>query len=191
MLQWRLRLPGNAAVLRLRGSAASMIFFNDLGGRLGAANRAAGAHFEKLNGHAVLPFLARRRVIVGTLLSLLLPVCCLLTMGNASPLPSLISAHAESRPLVSGNRQPSFSVLLTENTNRHSASVRSLRQLPPQLTIRRNVRSQAPSRVRRAKKASRAAEPMIGRSFSSSSKPPERAALGKLKILRGRSPPTV
>ena len=130
-----------------------------------------------------------RRMIVGTLISLLLPVCCLFTMGSVPSSPSLVSVHAESRALVSGNGQPASSVLCRGNVNGRGATVQSLPQLPHDLTIRRNVRSQAPSRVRRAQKASRSTGPMIGRRFWSSTKPPERAALCILCIRRGRSPP--
>jgi hypothetical protein len=56
--------------------------------------------------------------------------------------------------------------------------------------MRRNVRIQAAHRVRRAKKAYRAAGLMLQRSFAFSTKPPERSALALLSLRSGRSPPS-
>lgn len=127
------------------------------------------------------------RVLVGTLISLLLPFCCLLTMGSV-PSP-LVPAHAGLRAAVTGSQQ-STSVSLARHAPAECATVHSLPPLPRDLVMRRNTRSQAAHRVRRAKKSYRAAGLMFRRSFAASTKPPERAALSLLSMRSGRSPPS-
>lgn len=129
-------------------------------------------------------------MVVGTLIGLLLPFCCVLAMGSMpSGPPPLMPAHAGLRVVVAGTGGQTSSVWPARSARRKN-SIRSLPPFPRELTLRRNVRDQTPHRVRRAKKACRAAGPTLRRTFSSSTKPPERAALSLLSMRRGRSPPS-
>lgn len=99
-------------------------------------------------------------------------------------------AHAVLRVIVAGSGQQTSSISPTRDTLGDNATVQSLPPLPRDLTMRRNERNQTPHRVRRAKKAYRAAGPSLRRSFAASTKPPERAALSLLSMRTGRSPPS-
>lgn len=129
-------------------------------------------------------------MILGIVTSLLLPVCCLLTMGGAPPRPQLPPAGAGLRPVIAAHSQQTSSVSPAHNVLADSATIRSLPPLPRDLIMRRNVRNQTAHRVRRAKKSYRAAGPLLRRSSLSSTKPPERAALLLLSMRSGRSPPS-
>jgi hypothetical protein len=125
---------------------------------------------------------------MGTLAALLLPMCWLLMVG-APPAPALMAAHAQPGAIIAGSAAAP-SPTPAAQAHDFGATLHALPPSPRDLSLRRNVRNQAPSRVRRAKRSSRAAGPPLCRAFSSATKPPERAALCILKIRRGRSPPT-
>lgn len=127
---------------------------------------------------------------MGVLTNFLLPVCCLLAMGSAPSGSQLMRADAGLRPIMMANDQQASTLSPASNPPGDNATIRSLPPFPRDLTMRRNVRNQTAHRVRRAKKAHRAAGLSLRRTAFSSTKPPERAAVSLLSMRTGRSPPS-
>jgi len=133
------------------------------------------------------PFSLSHRVIAGAGLALLLPFCWMLAASNnrvASPdLPSIL---AEFTVVFNCRNIPSVAVEVISTSRR---AVRSLSRSPHELVVRRHERSQVSNRVRRAKKASPALQPLLCDNFSAAPRVADQATTASLTVHHGRSPP--